>query len=84
MPGHHREIHRCGDEAAWWMKTKIDPIVVARSLWLRTHPLARTDAGPHVDNLTPSPILPPAVANLPSHVTENELTSPHQDSRRMN
>ena len=28
--GHHREVHRCGDEAAWWNKTGIDPIAVAR------------------------------------------------------
>ena len=41
--GHHREIHRCGDEAAWWKRAKIDPSVAARTLWLRTHPLARTD-----------------------------------------
>ena len=23
--GHHREVHRCGDEAAWWKKAGIDP-----------------------------------------------------------
>jgi hypothetical protein len=32
--GHHREAHRCGDEAAW------DPTRAARALWLETHPLA--------------------------------------------
>jgi hypothetical protein len=37
--GHHREVHRCGDEAAWWKKTGIDPAVPARALWLETHPL---------------------------------------------
>ena len=37
--GHHREVHRCGDEAAWWKKTGIDPTVAARVLWLKTHPL---------------------------------------------
>jgi hypothetical protein len=36
---HHRELHRCGDEAAWWQKTAIDPTVSARALWLQTHPL---------------------------------------------
>ena len=36
--GHHREVHRCGDETAWWRKTGIDPTVPARSLWLETHP----------------------------------------------
>jgi hypothetical protein len=37
--GHHREVHRCGDEAAWWKKTGIDPTTAARVLWLKTHPL---------------------------------------------
>jgi hypothetical protein len=37
--GHHRELHRCGDEAAWWRNAHIDPIVAARSLWLESHPL---------------------------------------------
>ena len=42
--GHHREIHRCGDEAAWWRKAGIDPTITARSLWLKTHPLPRPDS----------------------------------------
>ncbi|MGA8903367.1 ERF family protein [Bradyrhizobium sp.] len=37
--GHHREVHRYGDEAEWWGKVGIDPIGSARALWLRTHPL---------------------------------------------
>ena len=37
--GHHRELHRCGDEAAWWKKAGIDPTVPARVLWLQSHPL---------------------------------------------
>jgi hypothetical protein len=37
--GHHREVHRCGDEAAWWNKTGIDATAAARVLWLKTHPL---------------------------------------------
>jgi N-methylhydantoinase B/oxoprolinase/acetone carboxylase alpha subunit len=37
--GHHREVHRCGDEGAWWKKTGIDPSAAARVLWLKTHPL---------------------------------------------
>jgi hypothetical protein len=39
--GHHRDVHRCGDEAAWWNKTGIDPIAAARALWLKTHPLPK-------------------------------------------
>ena len=37
--GHHREVHRCGDEAAWWSATGVDPTIAARSLWLESHPL---------------------------------------------
>ncbi len=38
--GHHREVHRCGDEAAWWAKVGVDPLGVANALWRDTHPLA--------------------------------------------
>jgi ERF superfamily len=37
--GHHREVHRCGDEAAWWAKVGVDPVGVANALWRETHPL---------------------------------------------
>jgi ERF superfamily len=37
--GHHREVHRCGDETAWWQKAGVDPTTSARALWLLTHPL---------------------------------------------
>ena len=37
--GHHREVHRCGDEALWWLEAGIDPTVAARALWLDMHPL---------------------------------------------
>jgi hypothetical protein len=40
--GHHREAHRCGDEAAWWKNAGVDPTITARSLWLETHPLSRS------------------------------------------
>jgi hypothetical protein len=37
---HHREVHGCGDEVAWWWKPGIDPTVAARELWLEAHPLS--------------------------------------------
>jgi ERF superfamily len=37
--GHHREVHRHGDEPAWWQKAGINPTAAARVLWLKTHPL---------------------------------------------
>ena len=37
--GHHREVHRCGDETAWWRAAGVDPTIAARALWLESHPL---------------------------------------------
>jgi ERF superfamily len=34
---HHRELHRQGDEAAWWSNLKIDPVPIAIALWQSTH-----------------------------------------------
>jgi hypothetical protein len=33
---HHRELHRSGNEAAWWQKFNIDPLPVALRLWKQT------------------------------------------------
>jgi ERF superfamily len=33
---HHREVHRAGDERAWWKHTSIDPLKIARKLWKHT------------------------------------------------
>jgi hypothetical protein len=33
---HHRELHRSGNEAAWWQRVTIDPIPVALELWQRS------------------------------------------------
>jgi hypothetical protein len=34
---HHRELHRHGDESAWWAGAKIDPLPIALALWRNTH-----------------------------------------------
>jgi hypothetical protein len=39
---HHRELHRSGNEAAWWRKLDIDPVPVALRLWQHTRGGART------------------------------------------
>jgi hypothetical protein len=43
--GHHRELHRCGDEAEWWRNARINPTAAARALWLETHPLPIGQSG---------------------------------------
>jgi ERF superfamily len=42
--GHHREVHRCGDEAAWWQSLGIDAATAARVLWVKTHPKIQNEA----------------------------------------
>jgi len=42
--GHHRELHRAGNEASWWTTTGVDAIGIARKLWTETHPV-RTSLG---------------------------------------
>jgi ERF superfamily len=39
--GHHRAVHRAGDERAWWRQAGIDPIKIARRLWKETRGLGR-------------------------------------------
>ena len=34
---HHRELHRRGDERAWWERQAIDPLFIAATLWAKTH-----------------------------------------------
>jgi hypothetical protein len=50
--GHHREVHRRGDEEVWWRKAGLDPIVEARTLWLKTHPLQDVSKNTDSEDLT--------------------------------
>ncbi len=34
---HHRELHDQGNERAWWIERKINPLPVACELWTRSH-----------------------------------------------
>jgi hypothetical protein len=69
--GHHREVHRSGDEASWWSKAGIDPIGIARKIWTETHPvfapandisadvvMPKTAARKELDNSTRVPRIP--------------------------
>jgi hypothetical protein len=50
---HHRELHRSGDEAAWWRKLNIDPLPVALGLWQHTR--VDGELGPPREGITPAP-----------------------------
>jgi hypothetical protein len=59
--GHHREVHRSGDEAAWWTKAGIEPLKVARKLWRQTRRTSEElQGGRHADIPVPWPTSAPA------------------------
>jgi ERF superfamily len=37
--GHHRELHRAGNELQWWAARGINALDAARKLWTETHPV---------------------------------------------
>jgi hypothetical protein len=41
---HHRELHRSGNERAWWQGQGIDPLSTAAALWAKTHAVEPTAA----------------------------------------
>jgi hypothetical protein len=41
---HHRELHRRGNERAWWQNQGIDPLGAAAMLWASTHAVEPTAA----------------------------------------
>jgi len=47
---HHRELHRRGNERAWWQQQDIEPLAVAAALWKKTHTVeAILDGSSEVD-----------------------------------
>jgi hypothetical protein len=41
---HHRELHRRGNERAWWESQGIDPLPIGASLWKASHKVASAAA----------------------------------------
>jgi hypothetical protein len=74
--GHHREVHRCGDETAWWRKTGLDPTIAARALWLETHPMATAP------NRVPAEVVVPPAARPADRVKLDRRTGGCKASRK--
>jgi hypothetical protein len=62
--GHHREVHRCGDEAHWWKIAGVDPDPPARALWLLSHPLLGNSESKSADSVGSPPVRQPGRANV--------------------
>jgi hypothetical protein len=65
---HHREVHRAGNEQAWWKAAGIDPLKVARKFWKET----RTNEG----RIAPTPSVAPAVRDQGSELAEPSGQAP--------
>ena len=50
---HHRELHRHGNEIAWWANNQIAPVEVAKELWNAT--LLRPEALSGISSVAPIP-----------------------------
>jgi hypothetical protein len=70
---HHRELHRAGKEVDWWARIGIEPIDIARRLWIETHPLLVSESLPDGDNAA-------LETNLPTDKAEATAV-PHQLQR---
>jgi hypothetical protein len=46
---HHRELHRRGNERAFWQQQGIDPLAIAAALWARTHEVAPANLAADTD-----------------------------------
>ena len=74
---HHREMHRCGNEHAWWQSQGIDPLPIAASLWDRTHAVASPAAEGASDIDRPTKVNGRYVADGPgAPVRQNDETKP--------
>ncbi len=64
--GHHREVHRAGNEARWWENAGIDALVIAHKLWTENHPIriSATAIGQDVALSAPSEAIERVVSAL--------------------
>jgi hypothetical protein len=52
---HHRELHRASKERDWWVTAGLEPVGLARQLWLETHPLPVVPPVQEADGASASP-----------------------------
>jgi hypothetical protein len=67
--GHHRAVHRSGDEQAWWRSVGIDPTKAARKFWKHTRRIDdRSQPGCDAPERDAGTISPPRDENSKSPV----------------
>jgi hypothetical protein len=66
---HHHELHRSGNELAWWSRLNIDPLPVALKLW--QHSRADGEPFPSAEGVTQAPTATDASAQARSGTSGN-------------
>jgi hypothetical protein len=77
--GHHRELHRAGNEATWWRTKGVDAMGAAQKLWIETHPLRNLAGAIGLDATPPDtavPKIPSRRVRPPLTTTPNDETKP--------
>jgi hypothetical protein len=76
---HHRELHRQGNERAWWESLGIDPLGIAAILWGKAHevrPAAATIAGDKPTTVNGKPSAPHNGNRVAAGQPQNSETKP--------
>ena len=76
--GHHREVHRAGDEARWWTTTGVDAIGIARKLWIETHPIQISVSATGADAATPDA---PTATTMPLRGPQNPVGNTNDETK---
>jgi hypothetical protein len=81
--GHHRELHRAGNEASWWSAKCVDAIGAAGKLWTETHPVRASASTIDPDAAMPGAAVTaaktgPRRVQPPLAATQNDETKPIQ------
>ena len=76
--GHHREVHRTGDEARWWTTTGVDAIGIARKLWIETHPTQIPVSATGADVATTDA---PAATTMPPRGPQNPVGNTNDETK---
>jgi hypothetical protein len=79
--GHHRELHRAGNEPQWWAARGIDALDAARKVWTETHPVRAPASAKGLDTATPDVAVTTATTlsnRVRSPAASNDETKPIQ------
>ena len=80
---HHRDLHRSRDEAGWWAKLGIDPIGIARKLWISTRSAGSSTPSAGIEPIASPEGAAPGRRRAGRRIPKNPLPGPIQpDSNR--